>query len=859
MPRIYPAKTNFVNGELSSLMDGRSELQQYADGASYCRNVETLPQGGVRTRPGMRYIANVPEISPGVYSDVRLVDFRFSTEETYLFVFSHLTLQIYRNDVLVATKATVFTSDELKPKYDANGNIIHTGINWTSDLDTMLVFHEDHPIQFIQRQGDDSTWQVTDFEYINEQRYEYSDGIYGAEILGTPSAPLTGATNLINLSNGNLDEASPVSTTIPANTGSADDVSTRRALQVDYGSVIKISAIRIARLFVDVQTGSFECNLIYSVDGVLWRSFGEGFEPPADPDDASVITFVRDVEARYIALATPVIAGQRIYSCSELGVLSSDSGIDEVQALRFPKRWTGNDSFLLLLQDYESDTIRYSANAAEMVPRIEDALSNMEVFAEGDIEVTRAGLSTLTNAETFRVTFHNNAGNKPWGAMAINLISVDSTPVFSVSVETKGRRPGEPVWSDARGYPRCGLFFQERLWVAGSKSLPHFVWATRSQTIDDFNVDLPDDDFGIAEPADTSDVPAILNINDGRHLQFFTTSSEFYIPVSENAAVTPSNIVLRKTSSRGSQPGTRVFDVDGGTYFVQRRGKVINEILFTDREVAYEPRGLSLLASDVIRNPVSMALKKSTAKDDADFVYIVNTDGTCAVQCTLRAENVNGFSLWNTDGQFHDVAVVLDDPYFAVLREIDGVETMMIEVLDSSLITDSAIVQEVSTPTASISLTHLGSSEVVPVLDNSPQLITSAVSGVVTFERDAESLIEVGLKWPDVLPDLYPDLTWLVRTLPVEFQTASGAIMSKRRRISEVTIRLKDTTALTINDDVMTFRKFGVDVLDRVVPSFTGVERLRGMLGYDFEGFIVMGSDVPSKATILSLSYGVSV
>lgn len=47
-------KTNFSAGELDPLLHGRTDLDQWSNGARTMRNVRPLPQGGFKRRDGTR-------------------------------------------------------------------------------------------------------------------------------------------------------------------------------------------------------------------------------------------------------------------------------------------------------------------------------------------------------------------------------------------------------------------------------------------------------------------------------------------------------------------------------------------------------------------------------------------------------------------------------------------------------------------------------------------------------------------------------------------------------------------------------------------------------------------------------------
>ena len=250
MPRFHGLKTNFVGGEVSPLMLMRSELQQYNNGAEYMRNVQILPQGGFETRPGTEWIDNVDEQSAGVYSNTRMFSFQFSTEQEYLFVFSHLKVKIYRNDLEVEELVTPYSSDELRPTYDSGGNILQTGIQIAQDLDTMIVFHEDYAPRKIVRQGSHTSWSISEFETKNIQRFRFSDGTYGVRYTSgvTISAPHGSASNLTNA----LDDNPNTLATNTFSNATPTDFDDFIVFQVDLGEVKDIGLVDIPIITVQL-------------------------------------------------------------------------------------------------------------------------------------------------------------------------------------------------------------------------------------------------------------------------------------------------------------------------------------------------------------------------------------------------------------------------------------------------------------------------------------------------------------------------------------------------------------------------------------------------------------------------------
>ena len=52
-------QSSFVSGELSPLLKGRIDLNQYYQGVQTAKNVVIVPQGGMKRRPGTQYVQTV--------------------------------------------------------------------------------------------------------------------------------------------------------------------------------------------------------------------------------------------------------------------------------------------------------------------------------------------------------------------------------------------------------------------------------------------------------------------------------------------------------------------------------------------------------------------------------------------------------------------------------------------------------------------------------------------------------------------------------------------------------------------------------------------------------------------------------
>jgi hypothetical protein len=135
-------------------------------------------------------------------------------------------------------------------------------------------------------------------------------------------------------------------------------------------------------------------------------------------------------------------------------------------------------------------------------------------------------------------------------------------------------------------------------------------------------------------------------------------------------------------------------------------------------------------------------------------------------------------------------------------------------------------------------------------------------SSSITLDRGADTYVEVGLEYPTYSDDLVDDATKttpLVRTMPVETRLGSGPVTGFLKRVISVNAILDDTQNMTINGDVLPFRRLDNDNLDSGIAFFTGTKEAGPFLGYNKEGKIEITQSGPLFFTLLALDYKVSV
>jgi hypothetical protein len=407
----------------------------------------------------------------------------------------------------------------------------------------------------------------------------------------------------------------------------------------------------------------------------------------------------------------------------------------------------------------------------------------------------------------------------------------------------------EDVWSSTRGYPRSVTFHQGRLFFGGSKTRPSTIWGSRVGQFFDFEPTEGFDDDAVEATLDTNTFNAIVDMISGRDLQVFTTGGEFYVPQQGLEPITPASFFVNSAGRNGSKPGIRVQLLDAGTLFIQRQGKALSEVSFSDTQLTYITSKISLLSGHLLKAPKRMALRKAVDTDENDLLLIVNaTDGTIAAYSLLRVENVIAPSEFiTTGGEFQEIGVDITTIYTVVKRTINGVVQYYVERFDNTLLTDCA---QSGGIISSLTVAHLVGKTINLLLDGLVQADeVVGAGGTVTIPRSSTASYEAGLP-----------IAVEARTMPVDIKLQTGTRVGFKKRIVEVNALVLETQHMKVNGVEVPFRTFDTaGILDTDIPEFTGTKVLHGILGYSNEAKITITQTYPLKFTLLGMEYKIAV
>ena len=431
------------------------------------------------------------------------------------------------------------------------------------------------------------------------------------------------------------------------------------------------------------------------------------------------------------------------------------------------------------------------------------------------------------------------------------------------------------IWSGTTGYPRCGTFFEDRLFLAGAASYPQRLDGSMTGQYENFS---PSSVGGTV--ADNNAVAFTLNSNDVNTIRWLadnekgllagTARGEWHVRASSlGEALTPTNIMGKPSTKHGSASVAPV-QADNVVLYVQRAGKKLRELAYVFEADGFKSPDMTILAEHVMRPSVTQL---AYAEEPQAVVWGVRTDGSLLGFTYERSQKVVGWHRHELGGQSDSGGLLIpvvesvsvtpapdttrDELYLIARRYINGHSRRFVELMTKYWETEDS--QEdafhldcgwtvVNSPAATtvMGLWFLEGETVSIYADGAKVAAQVVTNGKVTLAT-AASVITLGYSYnSDAV------------TMPPEGGSQDGSSQTKTKKISRVGFWLLDTLGLKYGPDFdhmfeIVNRTWGA-AANEPTPLFTGVYRDRFEGDYDRLAQVYWRCDGPFPATVLALA-----
>jgi len=813
-------QNNFASGVLDKRAQGRTDLDLYYKGLQRGDNLLTIPLGGAKRRPGQAYIDFLPnQLNEESYTPTMPEGCTANNINDYDYATSTQTSNgIATNDPYVVAE------------YDFSGEISVYFIDILDIFLTDIGSSSGTTGEFkIQVSDNGSTWN----DYYDLQIVDTNPRSYRAP------GVTTSYIRLVKIGGADLD-TSKVNLTgfwIYTDTGVVSEVQL-----LDF-SVNDQSSFLIA--LTDRSYAIYQDNTLYSY---LPSRFSNDQIKSTDAARSDYVTLLVQEDVPPQRLIYDVNADIFLIDDIPFQTIPQFDYADEnspvpVQA-EYTITFSGLDQgqlFRLRLESFETVEIVWTSSTASVADGVRRALEALPIVGAGGVTVASVGSAV-------KVVFSDSTTDN-FGIFEGYVTTGDFADKVNIANPVPGSPRKEDVWGVVRGYPRTIAFFQNRLWFGGTKSKFQSLFASRVNSFFDFELDIGEDQEPIFVTLDSKRQNTINALVSSRRLAIFTEGSEF---VSNEGIATPSNFAVELQTSYGTRNINPV-DVEGNILFLDKDSGALRGFLYNFGEDNYSSNNLSLISSDLMKNPVDMSFAVGAANEDSVYVFIITEDGNMTVYNTLRSQEVSNFMPMYTQGDFKSVVGIRTSVYMAVDREIDGANRLVLEQWDNNTYTDMNIYQDLGSPQLTITgLDPLNGVECRVKADGAalPDLYTP-VNGEIEL-ADAAQIVEVGLNYNLVL-----------QIMPLAPNFGFPGVMH-RKKVAQQRMLVFETNAFTVDGKIAKANRQMTNSenspLTKAPPMYSGViDDTEGQLGWDVTLAPLIELNDPMDFTMLMIETEVEV
>jgi hypothetical protein len=490
----------------------------------------------------------------------------------------------------------------------------------------------------------------------------------------------------------------------------------------------------------------------------------------------------------------------------------------------------------------------------------------------GSVTLTASATTGINNGQGFLATDVGRVVrllvSSVWGWGTITArtsttqVTVQVGSAFGATTATAVWRLG--VYSDTTGWPSCGTFFEDRLFMGGSTSNPQRLDGSMSGDYENF---APTSTTGVV--AANNALGFTLNSNDVNTIRWMaddekgllvgTVGGEWIVrPSSSGEALSATNISAKRSTSYGSAD---VQPVRAGRaiLFIQKSRRKLRELAYQFDVDGFRAPDMTQLSEHITLPGIQ---EMTYQQEPQSLVWVCRDDGVLIGATYDRDQDVVAWHrhIIGGSGFVESVGAIPrpdgsgDELYVIVRRTINGATKRYVEYMNklwergdtqaAAVFADSA--KTYTTPGSTVTgLDHLEGQTVSVLVDGAVHPDKIVTGGQITLDFTGTTVV-VGLPY-----------VRRGKTLRINAGAADGTAQGKTKRIHRLVFRLHDSLGLTKGPnfnqlDEVVFRS-STDPMGAAVPLFSGDKSDTWGGDYDLEGQVCWEITQPVPCTILDV------
>lgn len=491
-----------------------------------------------------------------------------------------------------------------------------------------------------------------------------------------------------------------------------------------------------------------------------------------------------------------------------------------------------------------SQVITFQFTGVGADPGFNSAWIGGQILGGGTDVTSPLGYAIITN-----VSYSSSGGG------TVTFTGLVQVPFASSNIAPTGSQYSirQPAWTDALGWPGKVLFFQNRLWMANTKTLPSTIFGSRINSPTNYDVGTGEDTDAIIYTVGETDSGDIIWMNDGKQLEVYCQNDEFVCPQDQNSALTPSTFSIRKQSSYGVSPNLKPVNYINDSYYASKTGRSFINFHFNGVGLAYVATNISAASSHLVKNPNNRALQRGSDSSQDNFIYYLNSSDNTITTFQFASESKLAAL---TPCEFQEgislIDIVTIDNEIFILKFYSNTNTYAIERFNDSMRIDSYFQASMQMSGLVTGLDIFNGYIVQVVFQNQDLGVYLVVNGQIMVDNmsgQANSVF-IGLLYDVELIPMYP------------FAGASASPLMKQ--LTRIYVDYFESLDFTINGKLVPYQNFADIQAGLPLQPQTDTAIISPVLGWNRNvkgenDAIVIRQSSPFDLQILGISYQIDV
>ena len=622
-------QSSFTSGELAPSLYGRVDFNRYYTGLRTCRNFLIRQFGGVSNRPGTRMIC------PTKYPNkaTRLIEFEFSTTQTYVLEFGDYYMRVIKDGGQVLTDAgAIYELTTIYPEADL------ALLKTVQSADVMTICHPNYPPQQLSRTGH-NVWSLAPFDNLQGPFQDIN-------VVSTKTV-------YVNAVTGN--------TTVTASEAifTADMVGQMMYIEQSPDSLIRKWEVQKAMVLNEVRrAGSHYYKVVVAgTTGTVRPDHEEGIGYDGDPGVGW-----KYLHSGYGILLITGFTSTTVVTGTVLKQLPDQvlSGAATKAIGTLTPGDPGSEEPLVAATPVTITIAGHGYVNGESV-----TLSGIT----GTIGANGTWPITVLDVDTFTIDCY---ATEPWGATGFCTKVQTALPSYKWAIE---------AWGGDKEYPGTTCYFNQRQFFGGSVAQPQTFWASQVSGFTSFATSIPLlDDDALTYSLNSRRVNQIRHFVELSKLIMLTSDGPFILDGGSDGVLAPGKMSTKRQGASGS---AHLEPIIVGTHalYLQEKGSQVRSLGYSFADDAFIGQDLTIMSSHLfyrysIVDWAFQTVPFSTA-------WAVRNDGALLSLTYMPEQEVIGWARHDTAGKFESTACITenneDAVYFTVERVINGATVKFIE------------------------------------------------------------------------------------------------------------------------------------------------------------------------------------